>query len=118
MSDPLVRAFFIGRAVAETLSEQVESVVTNTLSEIGKFDAEQRENMRQFANEVMERANREEEVAMRDRPASSNNNHEGGGAASPVAISVASDLQATIDGIRAEIAHLRAELQQYRNSQS
>ncbi|MGK7890741.1 MAG: DUF6825 family protein [Leptolyngbyaceae cyanobacterium] len=113
MSDPLVRAFFIGRAVAETLSEQVEAAVTNTLSEIGKFDAEQRENMRQFANDVVERANREEEVAMRDRDTAADE-------ASPVSsstVSVASDLQATIDGIRAEVAHLRTELQQYRNSQ-
>ena len=114
MSDPLVRAFFIGRAVAETISEQVESAMTQTLSEIGKFDAEQRENMRQFANQVVERANREEEVAMRDRETAPSSN---GVTVDSTAMST-SDLQATIDGVRAEIAHLRTELQQYRNSQS
>ncbi|MEM9217406.1 MAG: DUF6825 family protein [Cyanobacteria bacterium P01_F01_bin.150] len=114
MSDPLVRAFFIGRAVAETISEQVESAVTQTLSNIGQFDAEQRENVRQFATQVVERANREEEVAMRDRDASPSNN----GTAVDVASVSTSDLQATIDGVRAEIAHLRTELQQYRNAQS
>ena len=74
MSDPLVRAFFIGRAVAETISDQVESAMTKTFSDIGQFDAEQRENIRQFANQVIERANREEEVAMRDRDAASATN--------------------------------------------
>ena len=113
MSDPLVRAFFIGRAVAETISEQFESTMTNTLSEIGKFDAEQRENMRQFANQVMERAAREEDTAMSDRASSSNSN-----SVTTVATTttVSSDLQAIIDGVRAEIAQLRTELQQYRNS--
>ena len=114
MSDPLVRAFFIGRAVAETISEQVESAMTQTLSEIGKFDAEQRENIRQFANQVVERADREEEVAMRDRDTAPSSN----GATVDVSSVSTSDLQATIDGVRAEIAHLRTELQQYRNSQS
>lgn len=114
MSDPLVRAFFIGRAVAETISEQVEAAVTNTLSDIGKFDAEQRENMRQFANQVVERANREEEIAMSDRPSSTAST----ATVDASSVTVASDLQATIDGVRAEIAHLRTELQQYRNSQS
>ncbi|NEQ96199.1 MAG: hypothetical protein F6K30_05675 [Cyanothece sp. SIO2G6] len=118
MSDPLVRAFFIGRAVAETLSEQVEAAVTNTLSEIGKFDAEQRENMRQFANDVVERANREEEVAMRDRASSGETATSTDSSVTNVAVSVVGDLQATIDGIRAEIAHLRTELQLYRNSQA
>lgn len=118
MSDPLVRAFFIGRAVAETISEKIESAVTDTLSEIGKFDAEQRENIRQFANDVVERASREEEVAMTDRATSNNSTAT---ATSPEASSsgvAAVDLQATIDSVRAEIAHLRTELQQYRNAQS
>ncbi|NET08964.1 MAG: hypothetical protein F6K16_30540, partial [Symploca sp. SIO2B6] len=71
MSDPLVRAFFIGRAVAETISEQVEAAITNTLSDIGKLQAEYQENMRQFSNQVVERASREEEIAMSDRTSSS-----------------------------------------------
>lgn len=114
MSDPLVRAFFIGRAVAETISDQVESAMTKTFSDIGQFDAEQRENIRQFANQVIERANREEEVAMRDRDAAPAAN----GSTVDVVPDSTIDLQATIDGVRAEIAHLRTELQQYRNAQS
>ncbi|WP_416676318.1 DUF6825 family protein [Egbenema bharatensis] len=104
MSNPLVHAFFVGRAFAEAVGEQVEITVTNALSELGKFDAEQRERLRQFTEEVMERANRAEEMAMQDRPAS-----EGYSPRSQA------DLQAMIDDLRAETAQLRAELQRYRN---
>ena len=58
MSNPLVRALFVGRAVAEICNEQFENALTDALSELGKFDAEQRERLRQFTAEVMERANR------------------------------------------------------------
>lgn len=104
MSNPLVHAFFIGRALADALSEQLESAVTNTLSELGKFDAEQRERLRQFTEQVIERANREEALAMQDRPVSPT--YDGSGQ---------EDLQATIDELRAETAQLRAELQRYRS---
>ncbi|HEY9622027.1 MAG TPA: hypothetical protein V6C78_16855 [Crinalium sp.] len=104
MSNPLVHAFFVGRAVAEALGEQLEATLTNALSELGKFDAEQRENLRQFTEQVLERANREEALAMQDRPVSS---VYGG--------SNQDDLQATIDELRAEIAQLRTELQRYRS---
>ena len=105
MSDPLVRAFFIGRAAAEAIGEQAEAAVTQVLSEIGRFDAEQRENLRTFTERVMERAVYEEQ-ASQQAPASP--------AADPNATSPG-DLQATIDDVRAEIAQLRAELQRYRN---
>jgi hypothetical protein len=103
MSNPLVQAFFVGRAFAEAIGEQVENVVTNGLSELGKFDAEQREQLRQFTVQVLERANREAELAMQGR------------AASPTAPSQPADLQAVIDDLRAETAQLRAELQRYRS---
>jgi hypothetical protein len=105
MSNPLVHAFFVGRAIAEAVSEQVESGVTNALSELGKFDAEQRERLRLFTEEVRVRAQRAEEMAMQGRTS--------GAAYTPAA---SNDLQATIDDLRAETAQLRAELQRYRSS--
>jgi sensor histidine kinase regulating citrate/malate metabolism len=106
MNNPLVHAFFVGRALAEAIGEQVENVVTNALGELGKFDAEQRERLRQFTDQVLDRASREEELAMQGRTASS--------AIVPVE-SKPEDLQAVIDDLRAETAQLRAELQRYRN---
>lgn len=106
MSTPLVNAFFVGRALAEAVYEQTERVLTDTLSELGKFDAEQRERLRQFTDEVLERAQREEEAAMRSRTTT---------AIVPID-SQPTDLQATIDGLRAEIAQLRSELKRYRSN--
>lgn len=106
MSNPLVHAFFVGRAFADAIGEQLENTVTNALSELGKFDAEQRERLRQFTEQVLERANRAEEMAMQDRP---------GAASAGYSTSSSTDLQATIDDLRAETAQLRAELQRYRN---
>ncbi|MFO5470546.1 MAG: DUF6825 family protein, partial [Dolichospermum sp.] len=57
MSNPLVQAFFVGRAVAEVINERVEVALTDALSELGKFDAETKEQLRQFTEEVMARAN-------------------------------------------------------------
>ena len=102
MSNPVIHAFFVGRSVAKVLNEQLEDALSNALSELGKFDAEQRERLRQFTEQVIERAQREAEAAMEGRSAT---------------VSVESqpvDLQATIDELRAEIARLRAELQNYR----
>ncbi len=111
MSNSLVHAFFVGRAVAQAMGEQVEKNLTNALSELGKFDAEQREQLRVFTNRVLELANAAEADAMQGR-ASSNTGWQGSG--SPVTSSSSGDLQATIDELRAEIAHVRAELQRYR----
>jgi demethoxyubiquinone hydroxylase (CLK1/Coq7/Cat5 family) len=104
MTNPLIHAFFVGRAFAEAIGEQVEITVTNALSELGKFDAEQRERLRQFTEEVMERASRAEEMSAQGRP-------DPGGYSS----GSQTDLQAMIDDLRAETAQLRAELQRYRN---
>jgi hypothetical protein len=108
MSNPLVHAFFVGRALAEALNEQLEYALTNALSELGKFDAEQRVRLRQFVEQIVERANREEASVMQNRPA-----------AAPAYSNVQQgDLQATIDELRAEIAQLRVELQRYRAQSS
>ncbi|MBD2448635.1 hypothetical protein H6G76_16030 [Nostoc sp. FACHB-152] len=102
MSNPLLQAFFVGRAVAEVINERLEVALTDALSEVGKFDAEAREQMRQFTQEVIERANRAAEAA------------DAGQSTTVGQDSV--DLQANIDELRAEIALLRNELQRYRSS--
>lgn len=106
MSSPLIHAFFVGRAFAEALYEQAELTLTDAMSELGKWDAEQRERLRQFTQQVMERAEREEGTAMQGRTTT---------AIVPID-SQPADLQATIDELRAEIAQLRAELKRYRSN--
>jgi L-fucose isomerase-like protein len=106
MSNPLVHAFFVGRAFAEALGEQLEIAVTDALSELGKFDAEQRERLREFTEQVLERARQEEELAMQGRTATTVVTPNFG----------SEDVQATIDELRAEIAELRVEIQRYRST--
>jgi hypothetical protein len=91
--------------LAQALNEQLEDALTNALSELGKFDAEQRERLRQFTELVMERAEREAETAVSGRTTTT---------IVPFG-SQPGDLQAMIDELRSEIARLRAELQIYRN---
>ena len=98
----------MGRALAEGLYEQLENLFTNTMSELGKFDAEQRENLRQFTQNVTNRANQESQVVVDGTVTTPNSLTRI--PAKPI------DLQETIDELRAEIARLRSELQQYRNS--
>jgi siroheme synthase (precorrin-2 oxidase/ferrochelatase) len=103
MSNPLVHAFFVGRAFAEALGEEVEASLTNALSDLGRFDAEQRERLRQFVEQVLERASREEALSMQNQTSS------------VYEAPQQQDLQAMIDELRAETAQLRAELQRYRS---
>lgn len=105
MSSPF-DAFFIGRALAEAAYEQTERVLTDALSELGKFDAEQRERLRQFTEDVLARAQREAAAARQARSTT---------AIVPIGTQP-TDLQATIDELRAEIAQLRSELKRYRSS--
>jgi len=102
MSNPTLHAFFVGRALAEVLSESLEDSLTNALSELGKFDAEQRERLRQFSEEVMTRAEREASQQTGDEPASASS-------------ASGTDLQAMIDELRASIASVRTELNNYNN---
>jgi methyl-accepting chemotaxis protein len=106
MSNPLVQAFFVGRAVAEVLNERLELAFTDALSEVGKFDAEAKEQLRQFTLEVMERANRVAEAA-------GSSTYPSGSTSTG---SDSTDVQATVDELRAEIALLRNELHSYRSS--
>ena len=102
----MVHAFFVGRALASAVSEQAERVMTDALSHLGKFDAEQREALRRFADDVIARAQHEETVAQSSTATTAATDVGGSG----------QDLQATIDALRAEIAQVRAVLQQYRAS--
>jgi hypothetical protein len=106
MTNPLVQAFFVGRAVAEILNEQLENALTDALSELGKFDAEQREHLRHFTEQVMERANREAETATVAQTTTAIVRQD----------SQSGDVQAMIDELRAEIALLRSELQRHRSN--
>ncbi|MEH2215087.1 DUF6825 family protein [Nostoc sp.] len=106
MSNPLVQAFFVGRAVAEVVNERLEVALTDALSDLGKFDAEAREQLRQFTEEVLDRANRAAESANAGQATASTGQ----------ASSDSGDLQADIDELRAEIALLRTELQHYRRT--
>lgn len=102
MSNPLIHAFFVGRAIAEVLNEQIERTATDWLSELGKFDAEQRDNLRQFVDDALDRARQAEAAATQGRSST---------ASGPTG----SDVQAELDDLRAEIARLRSEIKQYRS---
>ena len=103
MSNPVIDAFFLGRALAEVVGEKLEDTYTNAMSELGKFDAEQRENLREFIEEVQLRAQKSANSSPANTSGSSSNSDE------------PEDLQEMLDRLRAEIAELRAELKQYRN---
>lgn len=121
--NPVTNAFFFGRALAEVFSEKLEESFTSAMSDLGKFDAEQRENLRQLMEEVQLRAER----------AAGNTTYP---AATPPSPSTArtrtttnttpsvnidinttnsDDLQAMLDQLRAEIATLRSELKKYQD---
>jgi hypothetical protein len=118
MTTPLTHAFFLGRATAEVLSQELETAATSMLSEIGKFDAEQRQRLRQFTTQVMERANQAEAQAQANQPESPQPSATAPMGADPQSRRQTVDLQATLDELRAEIARLRFELQQHRNTVS
>ena len=109
MSNPLTRAFFIGRATANLLAEKAEAAVTDLAGEIGKSFAEAQKQWEEFGRDVAARAAAEEASAAgdfhgEDRSDTSNNFS-----------SQSSDLQATLDDLRAEVAELRSQLQKYRS---
>ena len=117
-NNPVTNAFFFGRALAEVMSEKLEESFTNVMSDLGKFDAEQRENLRQFMEEVELRAER---VAGNTTPTTRDNSNSNGSSSTPSTINIdtssdsSEDLQAMLDRLRAEIATLRAELKKFRN---
>ncbi len=98
MSKSPLDAFFIGRATAEAVIDRIEETVTDALSALGKFDAEQREHIRTLVETILEKAEQQKGTVTTDD-----------GDIEP------DELQETIDNLRAEIAHLKSELQQYRD---
>jgi hypothetical protein len=100
MTNPVLDNFFLGRALAEAGREKASELLTQALSELGKFDAEQRENLRQFTTIIMERAQQQAKSAAGDGTGSEGKN---------------GDLQETLDDLRAEIARMRAELRRYQS---
>jgi uncharacterized protein YicC (UPF0701 family) len=104
MTNPLINAFFLGRATAEVLAEELEHGLTNVMSNVGKFDAEQRERLRQFTQQVVTRAEAEASSATETH----------GTTSTTASTANSSDVQEIIDELRAEIAQLRASLQDYR----
>ncbi|MFN5854580.1 MAG: DUF6825 family protein [Pseudanabaenaceae cyanobacterium] len=98
MSNSPLNAFFIGRATAEAVRERVEDAVTDALGTLGKFTAEQQEQLRIFVSTVLEKADQTASTVSTTSP-----EEESG------------DLQEVIDNLRFQIAELKAELQQYRN---
>lgn len=107
MTNPIVHSFFVGRALAETLYERAEASLTNALSDLGKLDAELREELRQFTEQVMARAEAEAQAASQNRPTTAPFTTDG--------VGETDDLQTVIDELRAEIARLRSELKDYRS---
>jgi peptidoglycan hydrolase CwlO-like protein len=98
MSKSPLDAFFIGRATAEAVIDRIEETVTDTLSALSKFDAEQREQIRTFVETILEKAEQQKgNVTTEDSDIDPD------------------ELQETIDNLRAEIAQLKSELQQYRD---
>lgn len=122
MNNPVTNAFFLGRALAEVFSEKLEESFTNIMSDLGKFDAEQRENLRQLIEEVQLRAER----AANSTSTTTSYTYTGTTpntsrttTSRTVNIDINSynseDLQAMLDQLRAEIATLRSELKKHRN---
>lgn len=116
-NNPVTNAFFFGRALAEVMSEKLEETFTSAMSDLGKFDAEQREHLRQFIEEVQVRA--EQSAGTTSYPTSTNNSSTNN-VSSTINIDTSSsnpdDLQTMLDQLRAEIATLRSELKKYRRA--
>jgi polyhydroxyalkanoate synthesis regulator phasin len=104
MTKPVLNSFFVGRALAQALNDKLGETLTYSLSELGKINAEQGEKLRQFTQEVIDRAARETANA-------------GGNTITVTADGESIDIQQTVDELRAEIARLRAEIQQHRNQE-
>lgn len=100
MSNPAVRAFFVGKAVADILRERWENTLTDVAGEVGKVWAELQEGWHTFAEDVIARAEIEAALTARE--------------IAPPPFET-DDLQATLDDLRAEVAQLRSELQKYRS---
>lgn len=112
MSHPVIHAFFVGKAIADITYEKAEDAFSNALSELGKFDAEQRENLRQFTTEVISRAERE--MARQTGAGPTTTTTTTTTTTSPNTPPQPRDTQEVIDDLRHQIAQTRAEITTYR----
>jgi hypothetical protein len=116
MSNPVTDAFFFGRALAEVFSEKLEESFTNAMSDLGKFDAEQRENLRKFIEEVELRAEKAAGTSSYPTSTATTTKNSSSPLTTNIDINIHSDdLQAMLDSLRAEIATLRSELKKYQD---
>ncbi|KAJ8639202.1 hypothetical protein MRB53_015896 [Persea americana] len=65
-SKTVLDAFFLGKAVAEALTERIEATVGEFVSVIGQWQAEQRKQVQDLQEEVFERATKAKEKAARE----------------------------------------------------
>ncbi|XP_028773101.1 uncharacterized protein At4g13200, chloroplastic [Neltuma alba] len=65
-SRSILDAFFLGKALAEAVNERIESTVGEFLSTVGRAQAEQRKQVQDFQDEVLERAKKAKEKAARE----------------------------------------------------
>jgi len=114
-SNPVTDAFFFGRALAEVISEKLEESFTNAMSDLGKFDAEQRENLRKIVEEVELRAERAAGNTTTYPSASTTPTTPASSINIDIDTTNSEDLQAMLDQLRAEIATLRSQLKKYRD---
>lgn len=101
-SDPSREAFFLGRTLVRELQRAVGETIADRLSDFGIWEAEYRQTLQQFVQEVIQQT----ETDLDQEPVT---------AANPAAVV---DLQAVLDDLRAEIAATRFALQQYRQTLS
>lgn len=62
-SRTVLDAFFLGKALAEAVNEQIESTVGELLSRLGQWQAEQQKQAQNLQEEVFERAKKAKEKA-------------------------------------------------------
>ncbi|XP_009628665.1 uncharacterized protein At4g13200, chloroplastic [Nicotiana tomentosiformis] len=65
-SKNILDAFFLGKALAEAVTERIESTVGEFLSTVGRLQAEQQKQVQDFQEEVLERAKQAKEKAARE----------------------------------------------------
>ncbi|MCO5564718.1 hypothetical protein L7F22_018385 [Adiantum nelumboides] len=65
-SKEVLDAFFLGKALAEAVTERLGTAVGELLSEVGRWQAEQQKEIREFQDEVQERAKKARAKALQE----------------------------------------------------
>ncbi|KAK9811307.1 hypothetical protein WJX72_001493 [[Myrmecia] bisecta] len=128
-SKSVLEAFYLGRAFAEAVSDRLGAALGDLVSEISKHDAERRQALREFMEEVQARAQADMVKSSGDStssssyaslpakgyPPSKSSSANGGRQA---VMAPPPDLQESVDELRAEVASTRAAVQQFRAARS